>query len=212
MPERVFTSVAAKWEALIDEVRRVHKTGRPILLGTRSVGTSEHLSGLLTTEGFEHQVLNAVRHDQEAQIVASAGLKERITVATNMAGRGTDILLGTGVAKLGGLHVIATERHESGRIDRQLYGRCARQGDPGSAQPFVSLEDELMQQHAHLVSVALARHSADSDREISSMFSRILVDGAQRRAERVSLRQRKDVLRTDNWLDEYLGFAGKELG
>ena len=211
MPDRVFTSGVAKWEAVIDEVRRVHKSGRPILIGTRSVRTSQYLSGLLATEGFEHQVLNAVRHDQEAQIVAAAGQKGRITVATNMAGRGTDILLGTRIAELGGLHVIATERHESGRVDRQLYGRCGRQGDPGSAQAFVSLEDELMQQHAHLISAALAPHYRNSDREISSAFSRRLVDGTQRRAERVSLRRRRDVLRTDNWLDEHLGFAGKAL-
>ena len=211
MPDRVFSSEVAKWEAVIDEVRRVHKSGRPILIGTRSVRTSQYLSGLLATAGFEHQVLNAVHHDQEAQIVAGAGQKGRITVATNMAGRGTDILLGTGIAELGGLHVIATERHESGRIDRQLYGRCGRQGDPGSAQAFVSLEDELMQQNAHLISAALARHYRNRDREISSAVSRRLVDGAQGRAERVSLRRRKDVLRTDNWLDEHLGFAGKAL-
>jgi len=211
VPERVFTNAAAKWEAVIDEVRRVHKTGRPILLGTRSVRTSEYLSGLLVAEGLEHHVLNAVRHDQEAQIVAGAGQRARITVATNMAGRGTDIQLGTGVAELGGLHVIATERHESGRIDRQLYGRCARQGDPGSAQPFASLEDELIQQHARLISAALTRYRGNGDREISSPLSRILIKGAQRRVERVSLRQRRNVLRADNWLDEHLGFAGKEL-
>lgn len=211
MPDRVFTNAVAKWKAVIDEVRRVHTNGRPILIGTRSVRSSQYLSGLLATEGFEHQVLNAVRHDQEAQIIGGAGQQNRITVATNMAGRGTDIVLGTGIAKLGGLHVIATERHESGRIDRQLYGRCGRQGDPGSAQAFVSLEDELMQQHAHLISSALLLRYANSGREISSAFSRSLIDGAQRRAERISLRRRRDVLRTDNWLDEHLGFAGKAI-
>ena len=211
MEDRVFTTAVAKWRGVIDEVRRIHETGRPVLIGTRSVRASEYLSGLLAAEGFQHQVLNAVRHDQEAQIVASAGQKDRITVATNMAGRGTDIRLGAGVADLGGLHVVATERHEAGRIDRQLYGRCARQGDPGSAQAIMSLDDELMQQHARLTSAALARHYRNSDREISSVFSRSLVNRAQRKAERVALRQRRDVLRTDKWLDEHLGFAGRDL-
>ena len=128
-----------------------------------------------------------------------------------MAGRGTDIRLGKGVARLGGLHVIATERHEARRIDRQLYGRCARQGDPGSAQMFVSLEDELPQQHARLTTALLARSCRDSKGEISSILPRCLIDGAQHRAERAALRHRRGVLYTDNWMDEYLGFAGKEL-
>ncbi|UCG14127.1 MAG: hypothetical protein JSU72_06575 [Deltaproteobacteria bacterium] len=211
MKDRVYTVGVAKWRAVIDEVRRVHQTGRPVLIGTRSVRASEYLGGLLAAKGLQHQVLNAVRQEQEAQIIAGAGQKGRITVATNMAGRGTDIRLGAGVAHLGGLHVVATERHEAGRIDRQLYGRCGRQGDPGSAQAFISLEDELLQQHARLTSAALVRHCSNNDREISSPFSRSLVNRAQRRAERVALRQRRDVLRTDDWLDEHLGFAGRDL-
>ena len=132
-------------------------------------------------------------------------------MATNMAGRGTDIRLGAGVADIGGLHVVATERHEARRIDRQLNGRCARQGDPGSAQSFISLDDELMQQHAQLISASLARRYRNSDGEISSAFSRRVIDRAQHRAERVSLRQRRNVLRTDGWLDEHLGFAYRAL-
>jgi preprotein translocase subunit SecA len=207
---RVFTSAAAKWRAVVDEVGRVHESGRPVLIGTRSVQASEYLSGLLAAAGLEHQVLNAVRQDREAQIIAGAGQTGRITVATNMAGRGTDIRLGTGVADLGGLHVIATERHEAGRIDRQLYGRCGRQGDPGTARAFTSLEDELLQQHARLTSAGLARLGSDNGREISSPFSRSLVNRAQRRAERAAVSRRRDVLRADDWLDEHLGFAGRD--
>ena len=209
MPDRVFTNTDGKWAAVVAEAKRVHRTGRPILLGTRSVWASEHLSRLLTAKGLEHQVLNAIRHVEEARIIAAAGEQGCITVATNMAGRGTDIRLGKGVATLGGLHVIATERHESKRVDRQLYGRSSRQGDPGSALAFVSLEDELLQRHARLRAAVLARRHGQSDREISSPFSRRLVDGAQHRAEQKALRQREGVLRTDSWLDEYLGFAGK---
>ena len=145
----------------------------------------------------------------EAQIIADAGNKGRITVATNMAGRGTDIRLGTGVSGIGGLHVVATERHEAGRIDRQLFGRCARQGDPGSAQAYTCLDDELIQKYAHALPVALSRFFRDGETEISSGFSRRLMDSAQHRAERASLRRRKELMRTDHWLNEHLGFTGK---
>jgi len=209
-PDRVFATEAAKWQAVVNEIRRIHKTSRPLLIGTRSVRASERLSEMLTSESLEHQVLNAVRHAEEAQIVAAAGQPGKITVATNMAGRGTDIKLGRGVAESGGLHVMATERHEAGRIDRQLYGRSARQGDPGSADAFVSLEDELVRRHAPHLAAAYARRCGQTDRQISSPLTHRLFDAAQRRAERLALRQRKSVLKTDDWLDEYLGFAGAE--
>jgi len=208
--DRVFASERAKWGAVVEEIRQVHESGRPLLVGTRSVRASEHLSGLLAAEGLEHVVLNAVRHAEEAQIVAGAGQVGRITVATNMAGRGTDIRLGRGVAELGGLKVIATERHEAGRIDRQLFGRTARQGDPGDALALVSLEDELVRRHAPHLSAAQRRTYGKAEREISSPLTRGIFNLAQRRAERLALRQRKAVLRTDDWLDEYLGFAGTE--
>jgi len=210
LPDRVFATEQAKWRFVVNEMRRLHEGGRPVLVGTRSVRASEHLSGLLAADGLENQVLNAVRHAEEAQIVARAGQPGKITVATNMAGRGTDIKLGRGVAELGGLHVIATERHEAGRIDRQLFGRSARQGDPGGAQAIVSLEDELARRHAPHLSAILRRRFGQTDREVSSRITRGLFDFAQRRGERMALRQRKGVLRTDNWLDEYLGFAGSE--
>jgi len=209
LPDRLFTSGSAKWKAVVDEVRRVHETGRPILIGTRSIWTSEHLSNLLTSKNLDHQVLNAVQHEKEAPIIADAGRKGAITVATNMAGRGTDIRLGRGVTVLGGLHVIATERHEAGRIDRQLFGRCSRQGDPGSAQTFVCLEDELAQQHARLRTRMLAHRHGQRHPEITSRSSQRLMEIAQCRAERAAIRQRENVLHTDNWLEEHLGFAGK---
>jgi preprotein translocase subunit SecA len=210
LPDRVFTTEQAKWRAVVEEIERAHRTGQPLLVGTRSVRASEHLSGLLTAEGLEHQVLNAVRHAEEAQIVASAGQEGRITVATNMAGRGTDIKLGRGVTGVGGLRVIATERHEAGRIDRQLFGRCARQGDPGTAQAMVSLEDELVRRYSPHLSGLLRRRHGRTQSEVSSSVTRCPFNRAQRRAERLALRQRKGVLRTDDWLDEYLGFAGSE--
>jgi preprotein translocase subunit SecA len=210
MSDRVYATESAKWRAVVEEIRRVRATGRPLLVGTRSVRASERLSEMLAAGGLEHVVLNAVRHAEEAQIVAGAGQPGRITVATNMAGRGTDIKLGRGVAEIGGLAVIATERHEAGRVDRQLFGRCARQGDPGTSGAYVSLEDELAHRHAPKLSAALRGRFGATDREISSGMTRRLFDRAQRRAERQALKQRKGVLKTDDWLDEYLGFAGTE--
>jgi len=210
LPDRAFLAEQGKWQAMVEEISHVHSLGRPILVGTRSVRASEHLSAMLRASGLEHQVLNAVRHAEEAQIVAGAGQPGRITVATNMAGRGTDIKLGRGVIEGGGLHVLASERHEAGRIDRQLFGRAARQGDPGSAQAFVSLEDELVRRHAPHLSSLVRGRAPGAGGEISFGLARRVFDLAQRRAERLALRQRKGVLRTDSWLDEYLGFAGAE--
>ena len=144
-----------------------------MLVGTRSVRASEHLSRLLESEGLAHQVLNAVRHKEEAEIVAQAGQPGKITVATNMAGRGTDIKLGPGVADLGGLAVIASERHEAGRIDRQLFGRCARQGDPGTAQAIVSLEDELVARHAPHSSAGLRGRFGGAERSCALVRPRM---------------------------------------
>ena len=171
-PRRIYNSIDTKWEAVVDEIYRIQATGRPILIGTRSVRDSEQLSRRLALKGLEHQVLNAVRQESEARIIAEAGQMGRITVATNMAGRGTDIRLGEGVAELGGLHVIATDPHEAGRIDRQLFGRCARQGDPGSARAFASMDDELMQKYTHPYSVGLSRLLTNGKMEISSRFWR----------------------------------------
>jgi preprotein translocase subunit SecA len=209
LPDIVFTCSKTKWQRVLAEVRRVHDTGRPVLVGTRSVRDSEHLSGLLATQHLDHQVLNAVRHREEAQIVAAAGRPGKITVATNMAGRGTDIKLGRGVAERGGLHVIIAERNESTRIDRQLVGRCARQGNPGSTQAIVSLEDEIVSRYAQPLTACLKRQHANTPENIASSLTRAAFRLAQMRAERLARQRRRAVMAADHWLDENLGFAGK---
>jgi preprotein translocase subunit SecA len=140
----VFGTSDEKWQAIIDDIVEQHQLGRPVLVGTRSIDKSEKLSQMLTARAIEHSVLNARHIEQEAAIVSQAGQQGKVTVATNMAGRGTDIRLGTGVTELGGLHVICTELHESQRIDRQLIGRCGRQGDPGTYRQFLALDDEIL--------------------------------------------------------------------
>jgi preprotein translocase subunit SecA len=144
-PDRVLPSADAKWEAILDEIREMRQLGRPVLVGTRSIDKSEILAGRLTRAGITHQVLHARNLSAEADIIAMAGERGQVTVATNMAGRGTDIRLGAGVADLGGLHVICSELHDAARIDRQLIGRSARQGDPGSYRQFLSLDDEILE-------------------------------------------------------------------
>ena len=211
LPDRIFTTTAAKWDAVVDEIETVNQTGRPVLVGTGGIRESEYLSDRLKQKSLPHRVLNAVQQASEAQIIAEAGQMGQITVSTNMAGRGTDILLGKGVAEKGGLHVIATERFDARRIDRQLFGRCARQGDPGSAQAFISLEDELIQKHTRLLSIALKRIICYNNSEISSSYWRRLTNVIQSRAERASFRMRRDVLAADNWLDQHLGFAANDI-
>ncbi len=210
LPDMAFTNEAAKWEHIVMEIVRIHESGRPILVGTRSVRASEYLSRLLQTQNLEHQVLNAVHHREEADIVRCAGARGRITVATNMAGRGTDIRLGPNVAELGGLHVIATERNESLRIDRQLFGRCARQGDPGSVQAIVCLEDEFVSRYAKGTVAYLKRRCGSAPQDIGSALTKMAFRHAQSRADRLALRRRKAVMKTDHWLDEHLSFAGRE--
>ncbi|MEM7453064.1 MAG: DEAD/DEAH box helicase [Planctomycetota bacterium] len=144
MPYKFAFNEDDKWQAIVDEIVEIHATGRPILVGTRSIAKSDLLARRLRAAGVEHEVLNARQVEREADIVAMAGKRGRVTVATNMAGRGTDIKIDPDVIELGGLHVIGTELHTSSRIDRQLFGRCGRQGDPGSVQQFVSAEDELL--------------------------------------------------------------------
>ncbi len=146
LPTMIFGTAKARWEAVVEEVRTQNAAGRPVLIGTRSIDQSERLSELLRAAGLEHDVLNAHHEAREAEIVAQAGERGRITVATNMAGRGTDIRLEPDVHELGGLHVVITEMHEATRIDRQLIGRSGRQGDPGSYRFLLSLEDDLLQE------------------------------------------------------------------
>ncbi len=144
LPSRVFGTADAKWVAVVEEIRELHAAGRPLLIGTRSIDKSEHLSELLNAENIEHSILNANHIAAEAEIIAAAGQPSKVTVSTNMAGRGTDIKLGEGVAERGGLHVICTEMHDTSRIDRQLIGRCGRQGDPGTYRQYIALDDDLV--------------------------------------------------------------------
>ncbi len=204
-PDRVFAGEAQKWAAVVEAVAAEHALGRPVLAGVRSVEASERLAGMLAEAGLPHDVLNAQRHAEEAGIIARAGQRGRITIATNMAGRGTDIRLGEGVTALGGLHVIATERHEARRVDRQLFGRAGRQGDPGSAQAFVSLEDDLLVRFSPVGALAMRRRGGESVRGGAGSVIAL----AQRRAEAASRRQRARVLREDDWLDEVIGHAGR---
>jgi preprotein translocase subunit SecA len=210
-PDRVFPDEQGKWLAVVNEIEGLHASGRPILVGTRSVAASERLAGMLAQRGLQFKVLNAVRHHEEAAIVALAGERAHITIATNMAGRGTDIKLGHGVAQLGGLHVLATERHESGRVDRQLFGRAARQGDPGSAQAFVSAEDELIRRYLPRPLQDLLHRTLRGRLPAGQLLANTCFAQAQRKAQQLAFKQRAAVLRTDTWLDEALSFAGVEL-
>ncbi len=190
LPDRVFSTEDEKFQAVADQIVEWNKAGAPVLVGTRSIEKSERLSTLLAAAGIEHQILNAKNHEIEAQIVAQAGQKGRVTVATNMAGRGTDIKLGDGVAEVGGLHVIGTERHEARRIDRQLAGRCARQGDPGLAQFFVSLDDEIVEAFGEKPAARLRRRYKDRG-ELTSVRWRRVMAAAQHKKERQHYRDRK---------------------
>ncbi len=208
--DRLYLTGKKRWESAVEIISKVHRTGRPVLVGTRSVAASEHLSRLLGDAGLSHKVLNARQDKEEAEIIAQAGERGRITVATNMAGRGTDIRLAKGVAELGGLHVMATEKHEARRIDRQLFGRCGRQGDPGTCEAVVSFEDELVTVYVNkafqsLVGVVLRI----SDGFIAQWMGRILFSMAQRRAERLHARMRHDLLKMDERLGDALAFSGR---
>ena len=208
LDDQVFANSQQKWRAIVAEVKRRHQSGRPILIGTRSVKDSERLAEMLTLQGLDYNLLNAVRHEQEAAIVAAAGERGRITIATNMAGRGTDIKLGKGVAELGGMHVIAAERHESGRIDRQLFGRCARQGDAGSGQAFMAADDELLRHHLPEAMRKPLVRALDNKTMGAVLLAKIALSRAQKSAQRQAFLQRKNVLRTDVWLEESLSFTG----
>ena len=206
LPDEVHASADAKWAAVVGALRRLHAEGRPVLVGTRSVAASEHLSELLKASGLAHRVLNARQDQEEAEVIAGAGSRGQITVATNMAGRGTDIRLGPGVAELGGLHVLATERHDARRIDRQLFGRGGRQGDPGSFQAIVSLEDEIVKELFGGLAARLARRMG---RRFPAWLGRALAALAQRAAEWHHARTRRELLRVDEHLSDLLAFTGR---
>jgi preprotein translocase subunit SecA len=210
LPDRIFATADEKWRTVVKRVSEMHQKARPVLVGTRSVEASEHLSGLMVEAGLPHRVLNARQDKEEADIIAQAGQEGRITVATNMAGRGTDIRLGPRVAEMGGLYVLATERHEARRIDRQLFGRCGRQGDPGSNEAVVSLEDELVTVYTNkLFRWGTAATLKKPGHSMARWIGKALFRRAQRRAERLHARMRHDLLRMDEQMGESLAFTGK---
>lgn len=209
VPDRVYLTADEKWAAIVDTLRQSQTEGRPVLVGTRSVAASEHLSELLGVAHLQHQVLNARQDQEEAEVVTKAGERGRITVATNMAGRGTDIRLAPDVAALGGLHVLATERHDARRIDRQLFGRGGRQGDPGSFQAIVSLEDEIVQEIFKGHALRLGKLFWRSGNPLPSWLGGMVVSVAQRVAERHHARTRGQLLRMDDQLSDLLAFTGR---
>lgn len=208
-PDQVFTHEQDKWQAVVEQIRHQHQLGRPVLVGTRSVAVSEHLSKLVAQHGLAHQVLNAKQDATEAEIISRAGQAGAITIATNMAGRGTDIKLGPGVKKLGGLHVVATERHDAARIDRQLAGRCGRQGDPGSCQAFLCFEDPLLEGNRAGVVAHLVRRLATVVPVMRSSMARWAIRLAQNHVERYHARIRKELFRRDQAQGSLLSFSGR---
>ena len=201
--DSVYKTRREKFNAVVGEIKALHALGRPILVGTVSVETSEMLSRMLKKEGLIHSVLNAKYHQQEAEIVARAGQRGAITIATNMAGRGTDIKLGDGVAVVGGLHVLGTERHESRRIDRQLRGRCSRQGDPGSSHFFISLEDDLMRLFgSDRIVKLMERMGLEEGEELKHGLLNRSIQQAQKRVEGHNFQQRKRTLEYDDVMNK----------
>jgi preprotein translocase subunit SecA len=199
----IYKNIPAKYKAVISEIKELHKKGQPVLVGTISIDVSEKISNMLKKEGVKHSVLNAKQHEKEAEIIAEAGQKGRVTIATNMAGRGTDIKLGEGVQDLGGLHILGTSRHESRRIDNQLRGRSGRQGDPGSSRFFLSLEDDLLRIFgSDRISGVLDKLGMDEDEPIEhNMISRA-IENAQKKVEGHNFDIRKHLLEYDDVMNK----------
>ncbi len=202
-PDRIYRTSKEKWKAIADEIEECHKKGQPVLVGTISVEKSELLSKVLKKRGIKHEVLNAKYHEKEAQIIAKAGEKGAVTIATNMAGRGTDIKLGEGVRELGGLHIIGTERHEARRIDNQLRGRSGRQGDPGSSRFYLSLEDDLMRLFgSDKISGLMLKMGMEEGQNIDSPLVTKAISSAQKRVENRNFEIRKQLLEYDNVMND----------
>lgn len=201
-PDVIYKSEKEKFTAVVEEIKELHQQGRPILVGTVSIEKSERLSKLLDREHIEHNVLNAKNHEKEAEIVAEAGQRGKVTISTNMAGRGTDIVLGTGIAEMGGLHVIGTERHESRRIDNQLRGRAGRQGDPGSSRFFLALEDDLLRLFgSDRIANFMEKLGVEEGTPIEHPFITRSIEGAQKRVEARNFEIRKQLLQFDNEME-----------
>ena len=203
MPDLIYRTRREKMQAIIQAIKELHATGQPVLVGTISIETSELISQLLKREGVQHSVLNAKHHAQEAEIVAQAGQAGKVTIATNMAGRGTDIKLGEGVVELGGLHILGTERHESRRIDNQLRGRAGRQGDPGASRFYLSLEDDLMRLFGgDRVSGLMNTLKIDEDTPIENRMITNTLESAQKKLEGRNFEIRKNVLKYDDVMNQ----------
>ncbi len=203
LPDLIYKNEEIKFKNVIKDIRKRHEIGQPILVGTRSVEKSEHLSNMLKRKGIKHEVLNAKYHEREAEIVAKAGQMGAVTIATNMAGRGTDIVLGEGVTKIEGLHILGTERHEARRIDNQLRGRSGRQGDPGSSQFYLSLDDELMRLFgSERIGKVMERFNFPDDEPIAHRLVTKSVEIAQKEIESVHFDMRKRVLEYDDVLNK----------
>lgn len=203
IPDVVYKTENGKFKAVVEEIVTRHKNNQPVLVGTISIENSEKLSDMLKRRGVQHKVLNAKFHAEEAEIISRAGQAGAVTIATNMAGRGTDILLGDGVAEVGGLHIIGTERHESRRIDNQLRGRAGRQGDPGSSQFYLSLQDELMRRFgSDNIMAMMDRLGLDEDQPIESRMISRAVESAQKRVEGSNFDTRKIVLQYDDVMNQ----------
>lgn len=209
MGERMFATAEQKWDAVVEQIGELRGQGRPVLVGTRSVAASEILSKQLARAKIEHVVLNARQDQEEAAVVAAAGDQGRVTVATNMAGRGTDIKVTRSVAQVGGLHVLATERHEAKRIDRQLHGRTGRQGEPGSCETVTSLEDELLATAHGRVVRWVARRLITSGKPLEGWLASFLARRAQLSAERLHARVRRELLQHEDQLESTLAFSGR---
>ncbi|WCN38159.1 preprotein translocase subunit SecA [Aneurinibacillus uraniidurans] len=202
-PDAIYKSEQGKYRAVVEDVEKHYKLGRPVLVGTTSIEKSELIASLLKRKGIPHEVLNAKQHAREAEIVSMAGRKGAVTIATNMAGRGTDIKLGEGVAEAGGLHIIGTERHESRRIDNQLRGRAGRQGDPGSSQFFISLQDELMRKFgAENIMGMMDRLGMEEDMPIESRMVSRAIEASQKRVEGANFDMRRNVLQYDDVMNQ----------
>jgi preprotein translocase subunit SecA len=206
LPDEVVATDEEKWRRILARVTELHDKGVPVLIGTRSVAASERAGKELTAAGLPHTVLNATQDKYEADIIALAGERGRITVATNMAGRGTDIHIDKEALTLGGLHVIMTERHDARRIDDQLAGRSGRQGEPGCFQAILSLEDPLMDFD---IGPILSRLAAPALRRWGPPVGRIMLQMAQRRAEWLHARMRADLLQSDRSQSKTLAFSGR---
>jgi preprotein translocase subunit SecA len=210
LPDRIFSDKGERDSHLLERIRELNEKGQPVLIGTGSVAASEELGNLLDSAGLPHKVLNAKNDAEEAEIVAFAGESGAITIATNMAGRGTDIKLAAGIVELGGLHVIITELHEAARIDRQLAGRCARQGDPGSYEAFLAVDDIILKDNKGGVAGLLVRRFLPSGAFLWKLAAKRAIVHVQKQTERYHGRMRRELFKQDVQRKNLMSFSQRE--